>query len=266
MEALEGLGVVLFQLGRMDEAAALFARGLATQPESARLHAKLGAAYRNLRRFDEALDHLRKAIELDPALPDPWNSLGRLAFDQGRYADADASYRTAIRLHPQFSVAFKNLSRTLLALRRWSDAAQVLRAYLQFEPDDHEALTSLAQALGEQGDPDLLDEAEAACRRALALAPGFADALDNLGNVLRVRGRLDEAVACYQRALLEDPSGAISTWPAGPRAPHWPTSPIMRTPIGDWRSPSRAAWRTSKSRPWRGCSGERTYPTAIAPC
>ncbi len=210
VEALEGLGVVLFQLGRMEEATALFARGVATHPESASLHAKLGAAYRNLRRFDEARDQLQKAIELDAALPDPWNSLGRLAFDQRRYADAEAAYRTAIRLQPQFAVAFKNLGSILLALRRWPDAVQSLRAYLQFEPNDHEALTNLAQALGEQGDSDLLDEAEAACRRALALAPGFADALDNLGNVLRLRGRLDEAVACYRRALLGDPRRASS--------------------------------------------------------
>jgi len=210
VEALEGLGVVLFHLGRMEEATALFARGVATHPESASLHAKLGAAYRNLRRFNEARDHLHKAIELDPALPDPWNSLGRLAFDQRRYADAEAAYRTAIRLQPQFAVAFKNLGSNLLALRRWPDAVQALRAYLQLEPNDHEALTNLAQALGEQGDSDLLDEAEAACRRALALAPGFADALDNLGNVVRLRGRLDEAVACYQQALIGDPSRASS--------------------------------------------------------
>jgi tetratricopeptide (TPR) repeat protein len=205
IEALEGLGVLLIQLGRLDEATSMFARGVATHPESARLHAKLGAAYRNLRRFDEAHAHLQTAIELDPALPEPWNSLGRLAFDQRRYADAEAAYRTTIRLQPQFVVAYKNLCSTLLALRRWSDAVQVLRAYLRVEPNDHEALSDLGQALGEQGDPDLLDEAEAACRRALELAPGFADGLDNLGNVLRVRGRLDEAVACYQRALLGDP-------------------------------------------------------------
>ncbi len=210
VEALDGLGVVLFQLGRMNEAAAMFERGLATQPDSARLHARLGAAYRNLRRFDQAHDHLRKAIELDPALPDPWNSLGRMAFDQKQYAEAEAAYRAAIRFHPRFAVAFKNLGRTLLALRRWSGAVPVLREYLQFEPDDHEALTYLAQALGEQGNPALLDEAEAACRQALVLAPGFADALDNLGNVLRVRGRLDEAVACYERALLVDPHRASS--------------------------------------------------------
>ena len=97
---------------------------MATHPESASLHAKLGAAYRNLRRFDEARDHLQKAIELDPALPDPWNSLGRLAFDQRRYADAEAAYRTAIRLQPQFAVAFKNLGSNLLALRRWPDAVK----------------------------------------------------------------------------------------------------------------------------------------------
>ena len=142
-------------------------------PESARLHSRLGAAYRNLGRLEKARDCLQKAIDLDPALPDPWNSLGRLAFDQGRYAEAEAAYRTAIRLQPQFAVAFKNLGTTLLAMRQWSKAAEVLRSYLQSVPDDHEALANLAQALGEQGNPALLDEAERACRRALALAPGF---------------------------------------------------------------------------------------------
>jgi tetratricopeptide (TPR) repeat protein len=210
VDALEGLGVLLFQMGRMDDAAALFARGVALQPEAPRLHAKLGAAYRNLRRFDEAEAHLQKALELDPALPEAWNSLGRLAHDQARYADAEAAYHKAIELRADFAVAYNNLANTLLARRRWALAAEALQGALRIEPNDAAALSNLAQALGEQGNPDLLDEAEAVCRNALALAPGFAQALDNLGNVLRVRGRLSEAVACYEEALRGDPSRASS--------------------------------------------------------
>ena len=210
VEALERLGVVLFQMGRMEDARATFAEGVRIDPASAPLHARLGAACRNLGRLDEARDCLNRAIELDPALPDPWNSLGRLAFDQRQYAEAEAAYRTAIRIQPQFAAALKNLGATLLALRQWSKATDVLRTYLQFVPNDHQALANLAQALGEQGNSAFLDEAEAACRRALALAPGFPDALDNLGNVLRVRGRLDEAMGCYHQALVQDPNRASS--------------------------------------------------------
>ena len=46
-----------------------------------------------------------------------------------------------------------------------------------------------------------LDEAVACYRRALELKPDFAEAHNNLGNALNDQGKLDEAVACYRRAL-----------------------------------------------------------------
>ena len=52
-------------------------------------------------------------------------------------------------------------------------------------------------AFKEQGK---LDEAVACCRRALELAPDFAEAHNNLGVAFKEQGKLDEAVACYCRA------------------------------------------------------------------
>lgn len=210
LEAMEGLGVVCFQQDLMERAITQFEQGISTHPYSARLHAKLGAAYRRRGRYEEARSQLLRAIELDGTLPDPWNSLGRLAFDERRFDDAEAAYRTAIHVQPEFAVAYRNLASTLLGRRCWVDAVDVLRAHLRIEPDDPGSWTNLARALGEQGDPALLGEAEAACRRALTVHPGYADALDILGNVLRVRGHLDEAVACYQLALQIDPRRASS--------------------------------------------------------
>ncbi len=50
-----------------------------------------------------------------------------------------------------------------------------------------------------------LDEAAACFRRALELKPDFSEAHSNLGNVLKDLGRPDEAVACYRRALELNP-------------------------------------------------------------
>ena len=58
--ALEGLGVLAFQQGRIEDAAAFF-RGMALAPESVRFHANLGESLRTIKRFDQALWHLRKA-------------------------------------------------------------------------------------------------------------------------------------------------------------------------------------------------------------
>ena len=156
-----------------------------------------------LGRLDEAVDHLRGALTRDPTLPDAWNSMGLVAYDQKRYEDAEAAYRKAIRLQPQCAPAYNNLANVLLARGSLVEAAEALRSALRIEPNNPAALTNLGQVLSDMADPDLLEEAEALCRRAVALAPRFALALDNLGNVLRLKGRFDEAMEWYQRPRLD---------------------------------------------------------------
>jgi protein O-GlcNAc transferase len=53
-----------------------------------------------------------------------------------------------------------------------------------------------------------LDEAVASFQRACALQPDYAEALNNLGNALDEQGRSQEAVDCYRRALLLQPEYA----------------------------------------------------------
>jgi predicted O-linked N-acetylglucosamine transferase (SPINDLY family) len=55
-----------------------------------------------------------------------------------------------------------------------------------------------------------LQDAESACRAAIAAAPGVADAHFRLGNILRDQGRLDEAMAAYARALALQPAHAMA--------------------------------------------------------
>ena len=57
-------------------------------------------------------------------------------------------------------------------------------------------------------DQGKLDEAVACYRRALELKPDFAEAHNNLGVALKDQGKLDEAVACYRRALELKPDFA----------------------------------------------------------
>jgi len=209
VRSLEGLGVLVFQQGRAEEAAALFARGVGVRPDSARLHANLGEALRILGRLDEALDHLRKALALDAGFAQAWNSLGLLAYDQRRFAEAESACREAIRLNPRFAAAYINLGNAVQALHRPVEAVEAMRTALRIEPDNSLGLTNLGQVLSELGDPDLLDEAEALCRRAEALAPQLPQAPENLGNVLRLQGRLEEALACYKRSLERDPRRAM---------------------------------------------------------
>ena len=137
-------------------------------------------------------------MTLDPSMPHVWNSLGLLAYDQRRFAAAEVAYRQAIRLRPTSTVFYNNLGNTLMACRRWSEAAEALHIALRLDPDNPAAFTNLGQVSSEAGDPTVLVEAESICRLAVTVAPRLPQASEILGNVLRVQGRFDEAMACYR--------------------------------------------------------------------
>jgi tetratricopeptide (TPR) repeat protein len=207
-QALEGLGVLVFQLGRAAEAAELFARAAKLRPGTALLHANLGEALRVLGRLDEATAQLQKAHRLDPTLFQTWNSLGLLAHTRGQYAEAERALREALRLRPHFAAGYVNLGNTFEARQRLDEAIEAFRMALKLEPNNFIALTNLGLVLGELGKPSVLEEAEALCRRAVSLAPQLPHVHNNLGNVLRHQGRLDEAMVCYKNALNRDPRQA----------------------------------------------------------
>ena len=71
-----------------------------------------------------------------------------------------------------------------------------------YGPDSAQSHYNLAAALRYL---NRLEEALACYDRALELKPDYADAHANRGNVLKAQGRLDEAVACYRQAINADP-------------------------------------------------------------
>ena len=73
------------------------------------------------------------------------------------------------------------------------------------KPDYAEAQNNLGNVLNEQGKPD---EALACYHRALELKPDYPDAYIGIGNVVKERGKLDESLACYRRALALKPDCA----------------------------------------------------------
>jgi tetratricopeptide (TPR) repeat protein len=76
---------------------------------------------------------------------------------------------------------------------------------LQIDPNNARAHNNLGIALSDQGK---LDEAIACYQKALQIDPNYADAHINLGIALSDQGKVDEAIGCYQKALQIDPNEA----------------------------------------------------------
>ena len=85
------------------------------------------------------------------------------------------------------------------AAGRLAEAEAAFRAV----PDDAEAMSNLGAVLSAT---DRHAQAEAVCRRALSVRPGFWAAWGNLGSALLRQQRYPEAVAAYAEALRRNPN------------------------------------------------------------
>ncbi len=79
---------------------------------------------------------------------------------------------------------------------------RIYRRFLESKPNSPRVQGALALAMIRQGNGDA---ATAILEQALALDPGYTEAMVNLGNLAFGRGRPDLAATYYRRALAIDP-------------------------------------------------------------
>jgi tetratricopeptide (TPR) repeat protein len=169
----ENLGLVLHQLGKLDEAIAEYQQALAIDPDSFRAHENLGGALAAQGRLSEAMEHFRRALEIEPRSAKAHCGLGQVLFLQKRIDEAVAEFFRAIELDPRSAVAHNNLG----------------------------------GAFAEQGE---IDAAIAHFEEAVAFDPRYLQAHLNLARALATRGRIDEAIAHYRRALEIDRNNPVA--------------------------------------------------------
>ncbi|WP_148219451.1 tetratricopeptide repeat protein [Azospirillum sp. B510] len=126
---------------------------------------------------------------------------------QGDLTAAEAGYRDVLTAMPGHLQAMQMLSLLLMQTRRPAEAADQFGRVVAAQPDnpDHRAnFASLLRGAGRS------EEAEQACRRALALAPAHVAGTYNLANIMAApapagTGSPLEAAVWYQRILAVTP-------------------------------------------------------------
>jgi tetratricopeptide (TPR) repeat protein len=93
---------------------------------------------------------------------------------------------------------FADLTELCRQARRLDEALAAGRRAIALAPDLAAAFNNLGVVCFERGAPD---EAAAYYRRAVALAPDYVEAHSNLGNALAAAHRFEAAIAAYRRAL-----------------------------------------------------------------
>jgi superkiller protein 3 len=94
------LGTTLAEASRTQEAVSVFETVLEGNPQNARAHAGLGAAYLRSNQYREALAPLEKAVELNPNGPSARFNLAMTYENMDRIEDSLREYEAFVRLAP----------------------------------------------------------------------------------------------------------------------------------------------------------------------
>jgi tetratricopeptide (TPR) repeat protein len=193
-----GAAIEHHRAGRFREAEVIYRRVLAEEPNHADAMQLLGAVAGQTGRVDLAIELIQKAIVLNPKIAAYQNNLAKILCDQGRFEEAIAACKAAIGLDPKLAEAQNNLGNAFLASGKHVEAIAAYRAAIAIRPDYFDAMRNLGVVLGRIGD---CEGAVAVYRRMGELRPGEADVQNNLGNVLVRLDRIDEAIGAYGKAL-----------------------------------------------------------------
>jgi tetratricopeptide (TPR) repeat protein len=167
------LGVVLWQTGRLEEAASLFREAIAKRDAYPDAHYMLATVLKQLGSPEAAIAELKKTIDLQPSMAEAHLSLGQLLQQQGRPDEARAALEQARVLNQRKADAQASTFAVSVGNRKLSagDLAGAIAQYrhaITLADDNPQAHYRLAVALSRRG---ARAEAQREYEKARALAP-----------------------------------------------------------------------------------------------
>lgn len=208
-DALQLLGSLALQAGRVQEGIEFLKKALAINAKQAPLHSNLAYALNALQRFDEALASADRALALQSGFPDALNNRGNAQAGLNLPLEALNSFDRALASAPDFAPAWNNRACVLRDLGRAADALASCDHALALQPGYPDAWSNRGNALSDLNRPH---EARESYQRALELAPAFADAWNNLGLTQVDLNEHAQALHSYERALAVNPAAAETHW------------------------------------------------------
>jgi len=196
--------------GRFADAEPLYRQILSAQPDHVDALSGLGVLCAQSGDIPAAIELLSRATSLEPNNAAMLNNLGNTLAAAGQFDRAVACFQRALGQNFQPAITHSNLGNALFKWGKIEESIDSFKAAVALDPSSAQAQYNLATAL--QAQMRHLDEAVAGFQRVLQLNPRHALAHNNLGNCLRALSRLDEAIACYQRALSLGYTPAHSNW------------------------------------------------------
>jgi predicted O-linked N-acetylglucosamine transferase (SPINDLY family) len=146
-QAVQFLGVLCCQTGRLAEGIAHLEKAAALMPNDAEAHSNLGNAYRLNEQYEDGARACLKAVETDPSNSGAWANLSPCLRALGRLTEAVRAASKAATLAPGSAVAHNNLGHALLASGDVEPAMASFRKAVSLYPNYTDARQGLVFAM-----------------------------------------------------------------------------------------------------------------------
>lgn len=229
------LGVAYKRMGKLQQAIAVFNKGISISPNHPLFYSNLSSVYRLQNNPSQALLCVQKAIELGggikdyivlielyklqqqfqkaletaieatlkfPAEYEAHLSLGNFFVLHKAFDKAIQPYLNAINLSPTNTQAYNNIGVVYKELGENEKALLAYKTVLQINPHDSAVYNNLGNLLRNMGD---MEGAIKSLKQSITLNPSYADAYSNIGAVYKESKHYEEAQIYYQKALALSP-------------------------------------------------------------
>ena len=196
-------GNELLSNGKLSEAAECYGKAIAINPANASAHLNLGFALKEQELYDQAEQSLRQAIRLNPEMEDAHYLLGGIAEAQGNLQAAIEGYHKALAIKPDFEIVFRDLCRVLFLSGGNERARTVILEGISLNPQVADFQYYLGNLCMHE---NKLDDAIACYQKALAIQPDSIGVHTNMGKAFLEKGDIENATNWYRKALQLNPT------------------------------------------------------------
>lgn len=207
---LYNLGKLLHEQGHQEEALSVYKEAVQKMPRQfapQSLYNMMGEAYMRLNKLEEAEHWYRESLRAKPDHIPAHLTYGKLLAMTGQKTEAERYFLKAIQLDPRKGNCYMHYGQFLLEESRLLEAAEMAEKAAHLDSGEFDVVFSAAHMLRQAS---LNEAAEKYYGQAASLRPNYPAALMNLGAILHLNGKLQEAEANYLRALQLKPDDTIT--------------------------------------------------------
>lgn len=182
LRAREKLAEIYEKQGKTDSLAKVLAEAAKISPKNANRQDRLGKALLAEGRLTDAKNAFVKALQIEPENTARKAAIAEAYLANGFALQAEQLFKSALRATPDDLHLYNRLGIAFRRQKKFKEAIENYRLALSIAPNEENLLYNLGRAYLEAGD---LDNARNYLKRAVAIKPDFAEAIDLLQKLSR---------------------------------------------------------------------------------